>query len=184
MPIELPGGGEPARGGHELGEAEVGQVAVFAGEEDVARLDVAVHEPLGVGGIESASDLPDKLDRAVGLEPSLPLEQALEIDPLDVAHGDVESAPVLAGVVDGDDVGVIDRRGNARLAQKPLAEALVLGEVWGQKLERHLAPQPLVVGAVDDAHTTAADQRLDPIAGKVGADTRIRSNGHDALRPG
>ena len=82
----------------------------------------------------------------------------------------------LAGVVDRDDVRVVDRRGQPRLAQEPLAEAHVLGQLRREDLQRDVAVEREVVGAVDDAHPAAAEQRLQPVAGQLRAETRIHAH--------
>src|SRR3712207_8358380 len=45
-----------------------------------------------------------------------------EVAALHVAHRDVQQAVVLARVVDGDDVRMVDRGGRARLAHEAIAE--------------------------------------------------------------
>ena len=44
---------------------------------------------------------------------------------------------------------MVERGRELRLAEEPLAEALALGELRRQQLQRHLAPEPDVLGAVD-----------------------------------
>src|SRR5207248_9049873 len=85
------------------------------------------------------------------------------------AHGDVELPGDLARVVDRDDRRVVERRREPRLAQEPLAEANILRELWREELQRHVAVEGEVAGAIDDAHPAAAEQRLDPIAGEFRA---------------
>ena len=60
---------------------------------------------------------------------------------------------------------MVERGRDPRLAQEALAEALVLGELGGDHLERDLAPEALLVGTVDRTHPPAADERFDPVAG-------------------
>src|ERR671934_55536 len=126
-----------------------------------------------VGGIEGAPERGQEGKGALRLQAPFALEEAPEIDALDVAHGDEEDAARLVGVVDGDDVGVVEGGGDARLAQEALAEALVLGQLGGEQLERHLASEAQVLGAVDDAHAAAPEQGLDPVAGQGGADAGV-----------
>jgi hypothetical protein len=97
-------------------------------------------------------------------------EELLEIRAADVAHRDVQLACDLACVVDGNDVRVIDRRSQPRLGQKPLAEVLVLGQFRRKDLQRHVAVESEIVGAIDDTHPATADLRLQPIAGEFGPD--------------
>ena len=56
------------------------------------------------------------------IEPSLCGQALLEVAALHVAHRDVEQVVDLAGLVDRDDVRVVDRGGQLRLAQEALAE--------------------------------------------------------------
>ena len=95
--------------------------------------------------------------------------------PVDVAHRDVQLARDLAGVVDRDDVRVVDRGGQPGLAQEALAEALVLRELGREDLQRDRPFEREVVGAVDDPHPAPADQRLDPVAGELAARSAIRA---------
>ena len=48
-------------------EAEVAEVGVVAGDQDVGGLDVAVHEPGGVRGVERRRHLRDDLRRPLRL---------------------------------------------------------------------------------------------------------------------
>ena len=73
---------------------------------------------------------------------------------------------------------MVDRGGQLRLAEEAVAERLVLGEARGQQLERDLPLQPQVLGQVDDAHPAQAEQRLDPVAGELGADPRVVAHLH------
>jgi hypothetical protein len=100
-------------------------------------------------------------------------EQLLELGAVDVAHGDVQLAGDLAGVVDRDDVRVVDRGGEAGLAQEALAEALVLRELGGEDLQRDRPLEREVVGAEHDSHPAAADEGLQPVAGELAAQTGI-----------
>ena len=65
---------------------------------------------------------------------------------------------VLAGLVHRDDVGVLDRGGQPRLALEALAEHRVLRALGRDQLDRHRALERQLGGAVDDAHATAPDR--------------------------
>ena len=95
------------------------------------------------------------------------LEQLLEVGPLDVAHRDVDEAAEVAGVVDRDDVRVVDRGDRLRLADEPFAELLAAAEVGREGLQRRLALEQLVLGLVDEAHAAAAEQPGDPVPGNL-----------------
>jgi hypothetical protein len=77
-------------------------------EQDVGRLDVAVDEAARVGGIERGRHLGDDRRRALGLEPALAAQQRPEVLPLDIAHDLEQHAVLLAGVMDRDDVRMVE----------------------------------------------------------------------------
>ncbi len=170
--------GDPPR------EAEVRQVdvvgAVGAGahvEQHVGGLHVAMHETARVGGIEGARHLCEEAYRVRRVQTAA-LEALSQVTPLDVAHGDEEEVLGRAGLVDRDDVGMVDRRGQLRFAQEAVTKRFVLGEAGSQQLERNPPLEPQILGQVDDAHAAPAQQRLDPIAGELGADPRVVAHLH------
>ena len=124
---------ERARGTDLAAEPEVGQVDVLAAalgrDEHVGGLDVPVHEAVFVGDIQRFGHLVEQPDGTGGLEPSLLAEEPLEVGALHVAHGDVELPVALGRVVDGQHVRMVDRGGELGLAQQPLLEALVAGQL-------------------------------------------------------
>ncbi len=152
-----------------LGQPEVAEVAVLAsgglGDEHVRGLDVAMDEPLLVRGVERLCDLREEIDRALGLERAVLGHDLGQVRALDVAHREEEQAVLVSRLVDRDDVRVVERGGDPRLAQEALAEALVLGELGGDDLERDLAAEALLLGAVDRTHPATADERFDSVAG-------------------
>jgi len=78
-----------------LAEAKVGQVGLSVLiQQDIGRLDVAVHEPAPVGSVQGLRHLTADARGPLWLELPLESEQRLQILPLHVAHGQVE-LPVL-----------------------------------------------------------------------------------------
>ena len=183
---ELARGGQPGDGARLLGEAEVGQVdVILLGEQDVGRLDVAVDEPAAMSHVEGTCHLRQDRERQARLEGSVALEPLAQVGPVHVAHRDVENAVGLARVEDRDHVRVVELCDDLRFTQEALAEALVLGQLGGQQLQRRLSMQPLVLGQIHDAHTALADDRLDPVASEHGPDQGIRPQRHEvSLRAG
>jgi hypothetical protein len=164
--------------------AEVGEVdvvgAVGAGarvEEHVGRLHVAMHQAARMGRIEGARHLGEDPDRLVRIE-AAPLQSLLQVATFDVAHGDEQEVLSRPGLVDGDDVGMVDRGGELRLAKEAVTERLVLGEAGSEQLERDPPLEPQVLGQIDDAHAAEAEQRLDPVAGELGADPGVVGHVH------
>ena len=72
--------------------------------------------------------------------------------------------------MDGDDVGVLERGHGLGLALEALAALGVASELLGQHLERHVAVEPGVAGAVHLAHATLAELLDDLVMGKIPAD--------------
>ena len=111
------------------GDAEIGDLdlAVLS-DEDVRRLDIPVNDSPGVGIVEPLGDLRQDVDRTVVAEGLRPLQQLLEVRPLDELHGD-EAGPFAAfvhDIVNGDDVRMRQDAGALSLADEPAAE---LGEL-------------------------------------------------------
>ena len=170
--------------GDPLREAEVRQVdvvgAVGAGarvEEHVGGLHIPVHETARMGRIQGACQLCEDAD-CVRRVQTAALQALVQVTPLDVAHGDEEEIVGRPSLIDRDDVRMVDRRGQLRLVQEAVTERFVHGEAGGQQLQRDAPLEPQILGQVDDAHATPAQQGLDPIAGELGADPRVLAHLH------
>ena len=140
-------------------------------------LDVAMDEPRLVRRFERRRDRCEQLVRPLGVERPFPVQQRSEIFPFDEAHGQVEHAVRLAGVVDRDHVGVVDRRRQPRLRQEALPEDLVLGDLGSDQLQRHLPAEVGVLGEIHDAHAAAPEQGLDAVTAELGAEAGIGRHG-------
>ena len=165
-------------------EAEVREVdvvgAVWPGawvDEHVGGLHVAMHEAARVGRIQGARQLRENVYRIRWVK-TASLKAFVQITPFDVPHRDEEVIPGRTGLEDRDDVRMVDRRGQLRLAQEAVAERLVLGEAGSEQFERNPPLEPQILGQVDDAHATPAEQRFDPVAGELGTDPRVVSHVH------
>jgi hypothetical protein len=127
-----------------LGQAEVREVGVVLGaEQDVRGLDVAVHEPVRVRGVERAADLADDVGRPLGI--------------------DEQHALTLARVVHGNDVRVLDRGRRLGLGDEARAKLRVVGECRGDDLQRDGAVEVQVDRAIDDTHPAAPGEPLDAV---------------------
>jgi hypothetical protein len=182
---EMPGAREPRARCRVLRDAEVGQIDVVGavgvdpgGDDDVARLDVAMDQSLRVRGVERGGHLAEHVQSELRTQLLLLLEPGLEVDPVHVAHGDEEDALGFAGLVDRNDVRVVDRGREMRLPFEPLTEAGVVCELGRQDLERDLPLEPFLHGSVDDAHTAAADKPFDPVSGELRPDPRVGVDTH------
>ena len=87
--------------------------------------------------------------------PAQDRRQVLAVDEL---HDDERPARVLAVVVDGDDVRVVERGGGLGLLAETRGEVGVAQVLGTEQLEGDVAAEPGVVGAVDGRHPAAAKE--------------------------
>ena len=95
------------------------------------------------------------------------------VSPLDAA--------LLAGVVDGDDRRVVQRRRVLRLAAEPQLERGVAGEVGAQHLDRDVPAEPQVTAAVHLGHAAVAEQLADLVPAPEEAGLRHLSSPRSSL---
>ena len=95
--------------------------------------------------------------------------QRAQVAARDVAHRDVGDPVLLARLVHGDHVRVVDAGRGARLGQEAPPDVLVVQQFRRDHLERHDPLQGELPRPVDDAHPAAPDHRLDPVTGHDGA---------------
>ena len=126
------------------------------GDKDIRRLDVAVHNSAGVSRIESVRNLDSQFEQLRGLERTA-LDHVLQGRAVQILHGD-ECLPVLlADVVDGADIRMVEGGSCLGFALKAAEGLRIFGDLIGQKLESDKTMQPGVLGLVDHTHTAAAN---------------------------
>ena len=94
--------------------------------------------------------------QGVGDLQSCAADQLIQRPARDVLHRDEADAAVRVGVVDGDDVGMIERRGGARFVDEARDAPGIRGRFGRQDLDRHRAVQVRVDRLVDDTHPAFA----------------------------
>ena len=81
---------------------------VVRGEQDVGRFHVAVHEASAVRSVEGARHLRHDCRRSVGRQCTVAPDEPPRVVARHVPHYEIREAFLLAGVVDRDDVRVLE----------------------------------------------------------------------------
>ena len=134
---------------------------------EVRRLDIAVDDAGLVGLRQPGAQLGHELELLRHRQGGLPLDHLGKRLAADVLHHDERRILELAGVVDVDDVGVVQGGQGTRLAGEPLAK-LVGVERRVQQFERDETIGVGVEGEVEIAHPASPDEALDFVAADVG----------------
>ncbi len=127
------------------------------GDEEVGRLDVAVDDAAPVRRLEGVGDLPRQRHDTRGGHRAV-LDEVTHGHALEALHDDEGLPLVLAEFVNGADVRVLKRGGEAGLSAES-AQPLTRGRRLGMEdLDRDLAPEPGVLGAMHLAHAADPEQ--------------------------
>ena len=146
----------------------------LGGQHDISGLDIAVHEASRMRVLECRQDAGNNVDdlgdrertRIVG-------EEVLERTPIDVLHDDVgdrdlttigEQRCLFTRVVNGNDVGVVQRSSGLRFAAETRLEDGIHRQVSSQRLDSNDSRQALVEPEVYFGHASAPDKRAHLIA--------------------
>ena len=132
-------------------------------EQDVFRLDVAVNDVAGMGALQRVGDLAGELDRLAQGQLFLPVQPGPQRLPFDERHDVVEEAGGLAGVVQGQNIGMLQVGRDPDLPEEPVG-ADRGRQLRPQNLDRHRPIVPGIERQVHGGHASLADQPLDGIA--------------------
>lgn len=151
------------------GEAEVGEDrSARPGEEDVGRLDVAVHHPGGMGGGERAENAHADPGRLVDRQRMPIADGPFQGRARQSLHD--EPGPLLLDdhVVDGDDRGMLEPGGQVGLPERGGVGLLPSDGVEVRRepylLDRHVTAERLVGGKPDRARPALGEGVEQPVA--------------------
>ncbi len=176
-PEDLPGAARVVLGGRP-GDREVGHLhGAVVGEQDVARLEAAVADPGLVGVVEGGGHLHGEPGRPRRRQRAVAPKGLAKGRPVDQLHHDVGDVPLLAGVVEGDDVGVGQAGGVDRLLVEAGPEARVGGQLGVEHLDDDVPSEDTVVPTPDARHAARCDLLAELVSlgeqtGQTGADLR------------
>ena len=131
---------------------------------DVLRLDVAVDDVVAVRDGERLRNLRAHLGDLLAVQGAMPADAALEVGPAEVFHDDVVGVAVAPPVIDGDDVGALQRRGRLGLLLEARGERRVTRVLRQHGLDGDGPAQHLVQPAVDHGHAAGTNLVLDRVA--------------------
>jgi hypothetical protein len=114
-----------------------------------------VKDAFAVRGVERIGDLDGQPENGLDIQ-RLACDKLFERLPLQVLHGDKRLAFVLAEVVDGADVGMVERRSGACLTLKTFQRLRVRGELFRKKLQGYMTTEVQVLSLVDHTHSASA----------------------------
>ena len=158
---DQPGHGDPHVVGH-VGDAEVDDHRVAVEHQHVAGLEVPVHHPCRVDGVQCLGQaLAEAVQVGAGQGPGL-LDDLVQRGAGDVAGHDIRPVALEVGVEDSRDPAVLDPPERVHLPGQPCPGARVEGDVWTQQLERH-SPPAGVEREVDDPHAALAEGLEQPV---------------------
>ncbi len=161
-----------------VGQAEVHEVGfAVVVQHDVGRLDVAVNDSQAVGVGQGLGQVAHRLGR-LGEVDVAAVHGPRQGAPLDEGGGDEVVRPVVAGIVNRDNVRVAQPGCRPGLAQEALDLAVAFRLVALRDLEGDFAVQLRVVGAIDGAEgtrpQTGPDLEAPDVAGPRGGGCRLR----------
>ena len=137
---------------------------LVGGDEDVARLDVAVDGAGRVGRRERLGDLRPDPDGRLGGQRTVLGDHLRERAGRDVLHDQPDVVVLLHDVVDRDDVRMVEGRGRPGLPHRARQVRGRLARQCPDLLDRDVALEPLVAAEPDRAHAAAPDGSPDPVA--------------------
>ena len=133
------------------------RLAVFLGEQEVGRLDVAVNDPLLVGQGQSAGSLDDQAACFLRIQAFLFVNVLVKVFALDKLHGENVRAAEGVEPVERDDVLVTELGSVPGFLVEACQHLRPLGQLGRQDFQGDLAAELAVARAVDGSHAAGAD---------------------------
>jgi hypothetical protein len=151
------------RGAGGASDAEIGERGVAFEQENVLGLDVAVDDTEPVRVAQSIADFAHDRDCFRFGKGSFADESRAKRFARHVRHDVVEPARGLAGVVQGDDVRMVELGRDPDLVEKTL-RAYVGGDFRSQDFESDSAPMLAVLRLIHDRHTAFTNRHFDDVS--------------------
>ncbi len=158
-------------------QPEIGDLGRAIGrEQDVGRLQVAVHDPAPVCHLHGLGQLGQQR-RRLASRLGCARDGLSQVAPFQELHREKWAALMLAHIVDLHDVRVAQLRHHLRFALEPRPFVRSGVRAGLQHLQSDHAVQAQVQRLVNDAHSAAPQHRLDLVAANLGKPTVQRRRG-------
>ena len=146
------------------------RAAGIVGDDDVARLHVAMHQAARMRAVERVADRPEDLERQREAQCAVAPQQHPEVGAVDVLHREEQGAiRRLPGLVELEHVRMIEGFRVLHLPLEAGGEGQVVGDQPpGEHLDRADASLR-AAGEVDGAHAAFAEHGLEPVPADLGA---------------
>src|SRR5208337_1258240 len=132
------------------------------GDKDVRRLDVAVNDPLGVGGVERVRDLDTERQQGFNFQRTT-CDTLLQRLPVQKLHGD-EGLPLsLPDLMNRADIGMVQCGRGLRFSLEASQCLRVSGDLVRQKLQGNKTMEGYVLSLIDHAHPATAQLLNDAV---------------------
>ena len=149
-------------GAHCLGDAEVHDEGMAAGQHDVVGLDIPVHDALPVRVGQRIEDVAKNPGRVGGRERPFTRQTCPQGLPFDVRHDAVEKARGLPRIDQRQDVGMLQVGRDGDFAEEPLG-AEGGGDLRAHHLDGNRAIMLEVTGQVHSGHASGTELALDRV---------------------
>src|ERR1700722_6233417 len=131
-------------------------------KKNICRLDVTVHNSLGVRSSQGVRDLYGNLQEVIKFH-GFAMDSLLKPLTFQLLHDDEGLAVVVLDVVNSTNARMVKLRGRSRFAGKSLEGAWIFGQVFGNKLQSDMPAQAEIFRFVNNSHSPSAELRQDVI---------------------
>ena len=139
-----------------LGQSEVKDFGLPAcSNEDVRGLDVAVNDAFAVSGIERIGNLDAEVEYGFNFQRFAENTMGQRLS-LEILHGNKWLAFMLAKIVNGANVRIVESGGGPRFAFEALESLRILGQALRKKFKCNTTAQARVFGLTYHTHSPAA----------------------------
>src|SRR5579862_8002793 len=170
------GAGLGATAFHRAGDAEVhDRDAALLIDHDVLRLEVAVHDTLGVSGFQRQTNLLHDRNDFLRSEAALLGDQTLEVLAIDEVHGDELDSFRFTKIENADYIFVGDFARKDEFLLEALKNVRMNGEFGANHFKSDETFEFCVAGLVDRAHAALSEELNDFVAAEYGTGRERRS---------